>query len=71
MSLAGSLGVLSMSEFEDSSPLPKDAGLWIGVTAVVVFGVCVLMCAGLAAVGLMVPVVMRHRAVGGGAAGCE
>lgn len=50
-----------MSEFEETSRSTKNTSLWIAVIAVVVVGGCLLICAGFAAVGLVVPAVMRER----------
>ena len=50
-----------MSEFEEASGRSKNTNLWIGVICVVVVGGCLLVCAGLVAVGLVVPVVIQQR----------
>ena len=50
-----------MSEFEETSGPAKNKSLWIAVIAVVVVGGCLLVCAGIAAVGLVVPAVVRER----------
>lgn len=50
-----------MSEFEEASVRAKSTNLWIGVICVVVAGGCLLVCAGLVAVGFVAPVVMRQE----------
>jgi flagellar basal body-associated protein FliL len=50
-----------MSESEQTSGPAKNKSLWISAIAVVVVGGCLLVCAGIMAVGLVVPAVMRQQ----------
>jgi hypothetical protein len=56
-------GARNMSEFENTPGPARNTSLWIGIVCVVVVGGGLLLCAGVAGVGLLVPVVFQRQQV--------